>query len=74
MEKMKIKKEINLVEVCSELADLAIVEMENLTGEMAIDVKDGVIFYTEKYQDIFNRLYDEYWEFLEKQGFKHVNN
>jgi hypothetical protein len=27
--------------------------------------------YTEEAQDLFNKYYDEIYEFLEKQGFKH---
>lgn len=64
---------VNLVEICSELADIAIVEMEILTNDVAIYSKDDVIHYTEKYQDIFNRLYDDYWALLEQQGFVHEN-
>ena len=33
--------------------------------------KDEFGCYTDEAQDLFNKYYDEIYEFLEKQGFKH---
>lgn len=64
---------INLVELASDLADIAIVEMENLTGETALISEKGEVRYTEEYQKIFDVLYDSYYEKMQEIGLKHEN-
>ena len=55
---------INILEVASELADH---ELRTQCKEMIIDeTRDGMECYTEEAQDIFNELYDFYYDFLLK--------
>ena len=64
---------INLVELAGDLADIAIVEMGNLTGETALISEKGEVRYTEEYQKIFDVLYDSYYEKMQEIGLKHEN-
>lgn len=54
---------INVVEVASELADRQLRSF--FLGEID-EEKDGVLTYTEKAQDVFNELYDEYYTILKE--------
>lgn len=64
---------VNLVELCSDLADIAIVEIENSTNEPSLITEDGEVRYTDKYQEIFDVLYDSYYEKMQEIGLKHEN-
>ncbi len=68
------KNKVNLVEICSELADIAITKIEEKTGNCALAVLDNTVVYTDEYQHVFNELYDEYWNFFITHGFEHKNN
>jgi len=67
------KNKVNLVELCSDLADIAIVKIQDKTGECALAILDNTVVYTDDYQLIFNQLYDEYWNILTTHGFEHEN-
>lgn len=74
---MKIKKELNLVELASEMASFMLKSIilqngYNLNDYFIIDEDESK--YTEEAQDIFNEYYDEIYEYLEDRGFKHINN
>lgn len=76
---MKINKNLNLVELASEMAE---VMLHNVAQQSGIEEKeiiedfgeDEFSGYTEEAQDLFNEYYDEIWEYLENKGFKHVNS
>ena len=73
---MEIK--INLVEVCSELADKDLMDMQNSALEnhpMLLPFPNGIVkeveengeeivVYTEEAQEVFNERYDYWWDFL----------
>jgi hypothetical protein len=74
---MKIKKELNLVELASETASTLLLNVLYNSGWKQNEIfveEDGVSTYTEEAQDIFNEYYDEIYEYLENKGFKHVND
>lgn len=55
---------INKVELASELAHEKLIE--NWQDEVFKDENSEVLEYTEKAQDIFNLLYDDYLTLIEK--------
>lgn len=55
-------KTFNLIELASELADKKL--RETFYGDVDVEEENGDIRYTEKAQDYFNELYDEYYQFL----------
>ena len=55
-------KTFNLIELASELADKKL--RGTFYGDVDVEEENGDIRYTEKAQDYFNELYDEYYEFL----------
>ena len=73
---MKIKKELNLVELASEMAETMLLNVTLQSGLKSEDIiedfgSEEFSAYTDEAQDLFNKYYDEIYEFLEKQGFKH---
>ena len=73
---MNIKNKLNLVELASEIASVMLFNVPQQSGIKEEDLfeeeNDGELTtYTEEAQDLFNKYYDEIYEFLEKQGFKH---
>jgi hypothetical protein len=73
---MNIKNKLNLVELASEIASVMLFNVTQQSGIKEEDLfeeeNDGELTtYTEEAQDLFNKYYDEIYEFLEKQGFKH---
>ena len=73
---MNIKNKLNLVELASEIASVMLFNATQQSGIKEEDLfeeeNDGELTtYTEEAQDLFNKYYDEIYEFLEKQGFKH---
>lgn len=79
MGNIKIKKELNLVELASEIASVMLFNVTQQSGIKEEDLfeeeNDGELTtYTEEAQDLFNKYYDEIWEYLENKGFKHVNS
>jgi hypothetical protein len=59
---MNIK--INIIEVASELAEMEL--LENWQDSLLIyqEAENGDTYYTDEAQDIFNDLYDKYFNFL----------
>lgn len=58
---------INIVELASELADKELREKwDYRDGQADVDDGHGGIIYSEDAQDIFNRLYDEYYTIIEQ--------
>lgn len=58
---------VNDIEICSELADRDVRRDwdYNLNGEPTYEHQDGTCeSYTDDAQDIFNLLYDDYWDML----------
>ena len=73
---MNIKNKLNLVELASEMAETMLLNITLQSGLKSKDViedfgEDEFVAYTDEAQDLFNKYYDEIYEFLEKQGFKH---
>lgn len=73
---MKIKKELNLVELASEMAETMLLNVTLQSGLKSEDIiedfgSEEFSAYTDEAQDVYNEYYDEVYEFLEKQGFKH---
>ncbi len=73
---MKIKKELNLVELASEMAETMLLNVTLQSGLKSEDIiedfgSEEFSAYTDEAQDVYNEYYDEIYEFLEKQGFKH---
>ncbi len=73
---MKINKEINLVELAGEMAETMLKNVTEQNGYKESDIieyldVDEFGCYTDEAQDVYNEYYDEIYEFLEKQGFKH---
>ena len=73
---MKIKKELNLVELASEMAETMLLNVTLQSGLKSEDIiedfgSEEFSAYTDEAQDVYNGYYDEIYEFLEKQGFKH---
>ena len=59
--------EINVVEKASELAHRDLNRMVENELDLYTTDDNGDLRYKEKYQDIFNELYDEYYNFLEDE-------
>ena len=62
-----MNKEINVVELASELADERLRHewvVDGRTGEIDIEDENGDIRYTEEAQDEFNRLYDMFYDLI----------
>ena len=73
---MNIKNKLNLVELASEMAGAMLKNVTEQNGYKESDIieyldVDEFGCYTDEAQDLFNKYYDEIYEFLEKQGFKH---
>lgn len=73
---MNIKNKLNLVELASEMAETMLKNVTEQNGWKEYEVivhsyDDKFSWYTDEAQDLFNKYYDEVYEFLEKQGFKH---
>ena len=73
---MRIKKELNLVELASEMAETMLLNVTLQSGLKSEDIiedfgSEEFSAYTDEAQDVYNEYYDEVYEFLEKQGFKH---
>ena len=63
----------NLVELASDLADIVVHRIAVINNEEPVEEIRETIYYTEKYQDIFNDLYDRMY-FLLEEDFEHENN
>lgn len=62
-----MNKEINVVELASELADERLRHewiVDGRTGEIDIEDENGDMRYTEEAQDEFNRLYDMFYDLI----------
>ena len=57
--------EINIVEVASELAHRDLNQMVENELDLYTTDDNGDLRYKENYQDIFNELYDEYYNIIE---------
>ena len=55
---------INVVELASELAEKEMEDSRGLGEVNTIEDENGCIVYTEEAQDIFNDLYDKYYELI----------
>lgn len=71
-----MKKEVNLVEYCSDFATIATEAYAEGANEVAQKLENDNETYTwkPKYQKIFNNYYDEYWDLMLQYGFKHKND
>jgi len=58
-----MNKEINIIELASELANKKL--EETFDGKIYVEHENGDTHYTEKAQDYFNELYDEYTQLIE---------
>lgn len=56
---------INIVEVASELAHRDLIHMVENELDLYTTDDNGDLRYKEKHQDIFNELYDEYYNIIE---------
>ena len=72
MTKEKIK--VNLVELCSDLANFPTDALEKGSGEAFeyYDEDEECFKYTERGQQIFDKYYNEIWNYLESQGFENI--
>jgi len=64
---------LNLVEVCTDAADMVIDKLVILNKIDTNDVyyeEDDVQYYTEEWQEKFEDLYNGFWNLLEEQGYK----
>jgi len=59
--------EINIVEVASELAHRDLNRMVENELDLYTTEDNGDLRYKEKYQDIFNELYDEYYSIISNE-------
>lgn len=66
MTKEKIK--VNLVELCSDLAAFTF----NSVELQYWDQEEETFKYTEEGQYIFDKHYNEIWNYLESQGFENI--
>lgn len=58
---------INILELASELADKELQEKWDFRdGQAFVDYEDGGLIYSETAQEIFNRLYDEYYTIIDQ--------
>jgi hypothetical protein len=60
---------INIVEVASELAYRDLNRMVENELDLYTTDDNGDLRYKEKYQDIFNELYDEYYSIISNESF-----
>jgi hypothetical protein len=58
---------INIVEVASELAHRDLNRMVENELDLYTTDDNGDLRYKEKYQDIFNELYDEYYSIISNE-------
>lgn len=73
---MKIKKELNLVELASEMAETMLLNVILQSGLKSKDLiedfgEEEFVAYTDEAQDLFNKYYDEIYNMLCNLGFKH---
>ena len=62
--------EINIVELASETSFSYVQNLaEQLKEEHSIE-DNGEFYFTERYQEIFNDVYDVIYSYIEEQGFK----
>jgi hypothetical protein len=62
-----MERKINILEVASELAHaemIALVGGEDFENELWEDRDAIILTYTDEWQDIFNQLYDKYFDIL----------
>lgn len=62
-----MERKINIIEVASELAHRDLVNLvggDDFECELWEDHEADVLTYTEEYQDVFNEIYDKYFDFL----------
>ena len=75
MSRSKLKT--NLLELCSDLADAVVSKIAIYNKEESSyidrDQDDTVWIYYDKYQDLFNEYYDEFYNLLTEKGFEHEN-
>lgn len=57
-------KTINEVELSSELADRELRKIWNKENGCIDREEDGTIYYTDKAQDLFNELYDKFYDII----------
>jgi hypothetical protein len=58
---------VNILELASELADKELQEKwDYRDGQAFVDDEDGGLMYSETAQEIFNRLYDEYYTIIDQ--------
>lgn len=74
-----MNKEINVLEIASELADKRLRiqwEYEGRADEITIEDDGGCMIYTEEAQDMFNTYYDEYYDMIvnDVMDMKEVSN
>ncbi len=73
---MKIKKELNLVELASEMAETMLLNVTLQSGLKSEDIiedfgSEEFSAYTDEAQDVYNEYYDEIYNMLCNSGFKH---
>lgn len=71
--KRKVRKR-NLVELCTELAEIPTEFDADQSKEESSFEEDEVFYYHDKYQDLFNDYYDMFWGMLEERGYIHEND
>jgi len=67
---------VNLVELCSDLAAFTFNAVEKALGGNSLkewDKEEKVFKYTEEGQHVFDKHYDEVWNYLVSQGFENIN-
>jgi len=58
---------LNILELASELADKELQEKWDFRdGQVFVDDEHGGLIYSETAQDIFDRLYDEYYTIIDQ--------
>lgn len=57
----------NLIEKASDMAEKDLLLLVENEWELYTTDDNGDLRYKEKYQDIFNNLYDEYYNFLDDE-------
>lgn len=73
---MNIKKELNLVELASEMAETMLLNVTLQNGLKSEDIiedfgSEEFSAYTDEAQDVYNEYYDEIYNMLCNLGFKH---
>lgn len=59
---------LNINEAACDLADMMMTKLH--PNEDMFYEEDEVQYYKEAFQGEFDHYYDQFWEFLEQQGFK----